>query len=50
MYDTGWIGRFLTRRFSLNKLPALTEREEAMRKASGFAPGDLTELLDFSQA
>ena len=50
VYDTGSIARFLTRRFSLNKLPALTEREEAMRKASGFAPGDLTELLDFSQA
>jgi acid phosphatase len=45
VYDTGSICRFLTRRFSLEKLPGLTMRETEMRHNSGFAPGDLTEFL-----
>jgi acid phosphatase len=45
VYDTGSIARFLTRRFGLEKLPGLTMRELEMQKNSGFAPGDLTELM-----
>ncbi len=47
VYDTGSIARFLRRRFDLDTLPGLTEREDAMQKAMGFKPGDLTETLDF---
>jgi acid phosphatase len=50
IYDTGSIARFLTRRFSLRKLPGLTLREEAMRAAGGPPPGDLTAALDFGVA
>ncbi|MBW8882369.1 MAG: sulfatase-like hydrolase/transferase, partial [Asticcacaulis sp.] len=46
VYDTGSIARFLRRRFDLETLPGLTEREDAMQKAMGFAPGDLTETLE----
>lgn len=46
VYDTGSIARFITRRFGLEKLQALTDREQAMREHSGFAPGDLTAALD----
>ena len=45
VYDTGSILRFITRRWGLEKLPGLVEREEAMRKASGIVPGDLTAAL-----
>lgn len=48
VYDTGSIARFLTRRFGLEKLPGLRQREQAMRAASGLEPGDLTEALEFS--
>jgi len=46
IYDTGSIARFITRRFGLEKLPGLHERERAMIGASGVAPGDLTASLD----
>jgi acid phosphatase len=45
LYDTGSISRFLVRRFGLDTLPGLVQREEAMRAAGGFAPGDLTGAL-----
>ncbi|HEY9133196.1 MAG TPA: acid phosphatase [Dyella sp.] len=48
MYDTGSIARFITRRFGLEKLPGLLEREQAMLAAGGVAPGDLTETLQFA--
>ncbi len=47
VYDTGSIARFLRRRFDLDTLPGLKEREDAMRANEGFAPGDLTETLTF---
>ncbi|RDI98842.1 acid phosphatase [Dyella solisilvae] len=47
VYDTGSIARFLTRRFSLEKLPGLAMREQAMLAAGGAAPGDLTNALHF---
>ncbi|WP_448099813.1 acid phosphatase [Luteibacter jiangsuensis] len=47
VYDTGSITRFITRRFKLEKLPGLVEREKAMLAAGGPAPGDLTETLQF---
>ncbi|GGO89632.1 acid phosphatase [Stakelama pacifica] len=46
VYDTGSIARFLTRRFGLEKLPGLAERERAMVAAGGVAPGDLTGALE----
>ncbi|WP_206370777.1 acid phosphatase [Solimonas marina] len=45
IYDTGSIARFITRRFGLEKLPGLIERERAMLAAGGPAPGDLTDTL-----
>ena len=48
MYDTGSISRFLTRRFKLEKLAGLQMRDDAMVKAGGPAPGDLTETLTFT--
>jgi acid phosphatase len=45
IYDTGSILRLITRRFGLEKLPGLVERERAMLAASGVAPGDLTGAL-----
>jgi len=47
VYDTGSIARFITRRWGLEKLPGLVEREQAMRAAGGPAPGDLTTALEF---
>lgn len=47
IYDTGSISRFLTRRFKLEKLAGLQMRDDAMVKAGGPAPGDLTETLSF---
>lgn len=46
IYDTGSIARFLTRRFGLETLPGIAERDAAMQKHSGIRPGDLTEALD----
>ncbi len=47
VYDTGSILRFISRRFGLEKLPGLAERERTMQAASGVVPGDLTAALDF---
>jgi acid phosphatase len=46
VYDTGSILRFITRRWGLEKLPGLQEREDAMMKANGVMPGDLTAALE----
>jgi len=48
IYDTGSIARFITRRWGLQKLPGLIEREKAMIAAGGPPPGDLTNALRFS--
>jgi len=48
IYDTGSIARLITRRFGLEKLPGLVERERAMVAAGGPAPGDLTGALNLS--
>jgi acid phosphatase len=45
LYDTGSIARFLVRRFGLETLPGLVERDQAMMAAGGPAPGDLTAAL-----
>ncbi len=45
IYDTGSIARFITRRWGLEKLPGLIERERAMAAAGGPPPGDLTQAL-----
>jgi acid phosphatase len=45
VYDTGSIARFITRRFGLDTLPGLIERERAMIAAGGPPPGDLTGAL-----
>ncbi|WP_026359591.1 acid phosphatase [Sphingomonas sp. PR090111-T3T-6A] len=47
IYDTGSIARFITRRWGLQKLPGLIERERAMIAAGGPPPGDLTGALRF---
>jgi acid phosphatase len=47
IYDTGSIARFITRRWGLEKLPGLIERERAMMEAGGPPPGDLTNALRF---
>lgn len=46
VHDTGSIQRFLNRRFGLNPLPGIVRRDEAMRRHSGFAPGDFTDALN----
>lgn len=46
IYDTGSISRFLIRRFGLESLPGLIERDKAMIAAGGPPPGDLTAALD----
>ncbi len=48
LYDTGSISRFLVRRFGLETLPGLREREDAMMAAGGVKPGDLTQALQFA--
>lgn len=48
IYDTGSILRFITRRFGLEKLPGLRQREDAMIAAGGPPPGDLTAALQFT--
>ncbi len=45
VYDTGSIARFLVRRFGLQTLPGLVERDKAMIAAGGPPPGDLTGAL-----
>lgn len=46
IYDTGSISRFLIRRFGLENLPGLVERDKAMIAAGGPPPGDLTAALN----
>ncbi|HET8765163.1 MAG TPA: acid phosphatase, partial [Rhodanobacter sp.] len=46
-YDTGSIQRLINRRFGLAPLPGIVLRDQAMRAATGYAPGDLTETLQF---
>lgn len=48
IYDTGSIARFITRRWELEKLPGLIERERAMVAGGGPPPGDLTQALRFA--
>jgi acid phosphatase len=48
IYDTGSIARFITRRWGLERLPGLVERERAMIAAGGPPPGDLTGALQFA--
>ncbi|TPG20973.1 acid phosphatase [Sphingomonas koreensis] len=48
IYDTGSIARFITRRWGLEKLDGLVEREHAMIGAGGPPPGDLTGTLRFT--
>lgn len=48
LYDTGSIARFIIRRFGLETLPGLRQREEAMTRRGGVAPGDLTAALDLA--
>lgn len=45
IYDTGSIARLIVRRFGLETLPGLVERDSAMIAAGGPAPGDLTNAL-----
>ena len=45
-YDTTSIIRFLTKRFALEPLPGVTERDAALQKNSEPALGDLTQALD----
>lgn len=45
IYDTGSIARFLVRRFDLETLPGLIEREQAMAVAGAVPPGDLSFAL-----
>jgi phospholipase C len=48
-YDTTSILRLITRRFSLPKLPGLTNRDNALAAAGAQPMGDLTNALDYSQ-
>lgn len=45
-YDTASILRFITRRWSLDKLPGLTQRDAALTKNGAAPMGDLTGALD----
>ncbi|PIB95677.1 acid phosphatase [Caulobacter sp. X] len=46
IHDTGSIQRLINRRFGLEPLPGIVERDRAMVAAGGVAPGDLTTALD----
>lgn len=48
-YDTASTLRFITRRWQLDKLPGLEQRDAALVKNGGKPMGDLTAALDFSQ-
>jgi acid phosphatase len=48
-YDTTSILRFITKRFSLPKLPGLESRDAALVANGGKAMGDLTNAMDFNQ-
>jgi len=45
-YDTGSILRLITRRFGLDTLAGLQQRDDALKRAGGTAMGDLTNALD----
>jgi acid phosphatase len=45
-YDTASILRLITRRFGLDALPGLTQRDNALRAGGGAPMGDLTDALD----
>ena len=47
-YDTGSILRFITRRWSLEPLPGLIERDEALQRNGSPPMGDLTGALDLA--
>ncbi|HEY0202038.1 MAG TPA: acid phosphatase [Burkholderiaceae bacterium] len=47
-YDTASVLRFITRRWGLDKLPGLKQRDDAIKANGGTALGDLTSALDFS--
>ena len=44
-YDTGSVLRLITRTFSLDTLPGLTQRDKALTDSGGTAMGDLTPAL-----
>jgi acid phosphatase len=46
-YDTGSILRLITRRFELDTLPGLTQRDNALTQGGGQPMGDLTGALAF---
>jgi acid phosphatase len=46
--DTGSILRLITRRFGLDVLPGLAERDKALAAAGGKPMGDLTEALNLT--
>jgi acid phosphatase len=48
VYDTGSIARFLTRRFGLEPLAGVVQRDQAMVAAGGPPPGDLTGALSLA--
>ena len=47
VYDTGSISRLLIRRFGLETLPGIAERDAGMMTHEGYKPGDLTNALQF---
>lgn len=49
-YDTASILRFITRRWGLDTLPGLAQRDAALSKNGGAPMGDLTSALDLNQA
>ena len=49
-YDTGSILRFITKRWSLEPLPGLIERDQALQRNGAPPMGDLTGALDLAPA
>jgi acid phosphatase len=45
-YDTGSILRFITRRWALEPLPGITERDTELRRHGSAPMGDLSAALD----
>ncbi len=50
VYDTGSVSRLIIRRFGLDTLAGIKERDEGMMAKEGFKPGDLTNALIFDGA
>ncbi len=48
VYDTGSSNRFIIRRFGLETLPGIPDRDTAMVAAEGFKLGDPMGVLEFS--